>query len=138
VGPYLDSFGDGVLRDLITCLATRRLCGSNSPLQDGYDDKLYWQPRVLSPHLQPTVAQVEDAFLDGAAVGLQLVHCQSYPQDMALSSLLVHMSGTTAAFTRQAADELMPDLVEAINRHREGNVEQFARLCYLYLSIPVC
>ena len=138
MGPRVNSFGDGVIRDLITYYASRRLSGANSPLHEGHNDVLYWQPRVLSSHLRPTTEQVEDAFLDGAAIGLQILHCQSILSGMALASLLVHMAGASAAFTRHAAAELMPDLVQAIDSHRGGNVDRFAQLCHLYLYIPVC
>lgn len=137
MGPRVSSFGDGVLRDVITSVATRRLSGDNSPLHEGYDNYLYWQPRVLSAHLQPTAEQVEDAFVDGAVIGLQLLHCQSYPGQMVPLSLLVHLAGTTSAFTRDAASELLPDFLEAVDNHRRGVVQSFAQLCLLHLNIPV-
>lgn len=137
-GPNVDSIGGGVLRDVIACLVTRRLSGVNSPLHEGHGGLKFWQPRALVSRLQPTEEQVEEAFIDGSVMGMQLLYCQSYPHEMSPLSLLVHLAGTTAAFTRDAAAEWMPELAEAIDSHRQGNIGRFVQLCQLYLNVPVC
>ena len=71
-------------------------------------------------------------------VGSDGEHAEGMSMDVGI--LLVHLAGTSAAFTHHAAAELMPDLVQAIDGHREGNVGNvgcFVQLCHLYLYLPV-
>lgn len=131
------SWGSGVARDVISHLSQKRLSGANSPLHEGYEDQLYWQPRLLLANLRPTDAQVEDAYVDGIILALQISLCRTYPRGLSIPSLLVHLSGTVAAFDRRAALQWLPDFVDAIDSHREGNLGAFARLCQSYLNVPV-
>lgn len=136
-GDVVNSFGEGIARNVITALSTHRLSGPNSTLQEGHGEQLYWQPRVLSNLIEASEEQKEDAFVDGAVIALQLMHCHTYPRGMSLPSILVHLAGSTKSFTRQAASAWLPDFEQAVDQHRVGNIQSFAQFAYIYLSIPV-
>jgi hypothetical protein len=133
-----ESYGSGVLRDVISLLARRVLGRTPSPLAEGHGGRLFWQPRTLSPSLIATTIQIEDAFVEGAVIGLLILHLRSFPLGMAMPSLLVHLAGTSSAFTRHAAELWTPDLVQSIDDHRQGQVSQFAMFCQIHLQLTVC
>lgn len=131
------SWGQGVGRDTVQMFRSLRLESSPAFLVPGHHEQLVYRPVLQSGRLRPTPEQLENAFVNGAAIGLSLVHCQSIPRGMALWSLLIHLAGTTKAFTRAAADAWMPDVVQAIDRHREDDVDAFLQLVCIHLEISV-
>lgn len=117
---------------------TSRLESSPPFLAPGHGDYLVYVPTVLSGRIEATPDQLENAYVNGVALSLGLVYCQSIPRGMALWSLLIHIAGTTKAFSRAAAEAFMPDVLEAIDAHRNDRPQDFLRLVMSYCGIQVC
>lgn len=131
------SWGGGVGRDTIQHFGKLRLESNPAFLFPGHHEQLVYVPALPSGRLRPTPDQLENTYVNGVALGLNLAYCESVPRGMALWSLLIHPAGTTEAFTRAAADAWMPDVVQAIDEHRRGNPGAFLCLTHLHLSIEV-
>jgi hypothetical protein len=129
--------GEGVARAVITHLAQQRFSGPSSVLQSGYNEQLYWQPRVIVMHIALSSSQEEDAFYEGALLILQIIFCCTFPIGLALPSVVYHLSGSVHSFTREAAEAWMPNIASAIDAHRDGNITQFSQLCLNHLNMPV-